>query len=121
MLEIKKHLLNRIKAVDYATKGVCLLVKNEASIKVQLLVAVVITIAGFYFNISSTEWSLQTLAIAMVLSTEGLNTAVEKLADFIQPDMDPKIGYLKDIAAGAVLFTTIAALIIACIIYIPKS
>lgn len=120
MSELKNFFINRIKGIGYAAKGAWLLIKNEASIKVQIAISVLVTIAGFYFNISSTEWILQTLTIALVLSAEGLNTAIEEIADFIHPEKHPKIGYLKDIAAGAVLFTAIAALIIACIIYIPK-
>ncbi len=113
-------LKNRLKGIGYAVKGAWLLLKNEASIKVQVAIAVLVTIAGFYFKISTNEWVLQTLTIAIVLSTEGLNTAIEEIADFIHPEYHPKIGYIKDIAAGAVFFTAIAALIVACIIYIPK-
>jgi len=61
----------------------------------------------------------QTLAIGLVLSIEGLNTAVEKIADFIHPDYHESIGFIKDIAAGAVFFAAMTALIIAAIIYIP--
>jgi len=51
---------------------------------------------------------------------EGLNTAVEKIADFIHPDFNDKIGFIKDIAAGAVTFAALAALAIGFIIYLPK-
>jgi diacylglycerol kinase (ATP) len=57
-----------------------------------------VTIAGFYFNISATEWFFQTLAIGFVMSIEGLNTAVEKIADFIHPNYHERIGFIKDIA-----------------------
>ncbi len=111
---------NRLKGIGYASKGAWLLIKSEASIKVQIVIAIIVTIAGFYFNISANEWILQTLTIALVLSTEGINTAIEEIADFIHPDHHPKVGLIKDIAAGAVFFTAIAALIIAGIIYTPK-
>ena len=78
------------------------------------------TAAGFYFEISNIEWILQLFAIAMVLGIEGLNTAVEKLSDYIQPKFDPKIGLIKDISAGAVMLVSIAAAIIGFIIYLPK-
>jgi len=78
------------------------------------------TAAGFFFEISSTEWTVQILAIALVLGTEGMNTAIEKLADFVQPDHDPKIGFIKDISAGAVMLVSIAACIVGLIIYGPK-
>jgi diacylglycerol kinase len=43
-----------------------------------IFIRILVTIAGFYFNISATEWFFQTLAIGFVMSIEGLNTAVEK-------------------------------------------
>lgn len=86
---------------------------------VQFFIAVVLNIAGFYFEISKTDWLFQTLAIGMVLSIEGLNTAVEKIADFIHPDFHHKIGFIKDIAAGAVLFAALTAVAIGLIIYYP--
>lgn len=114
------YLGKRLKGFKYSTKGAWLLLKNEASIQVQAVIALVITIAGFYFNISATEWIAQTLAIGLVMSIEGLNTAAEEIANFVHPDFHNKIGYIKDVAAGAVFFAAIAAIVISCIIYIPK-
>ncbi len=110
----------RIRGFGYAIKGAFKLLKREASIQVQAVIALLVTIAGFYFNISTTEWILQIFAIGLVMSIEGLNSAIEEVADFIHPEFHKKIGYIKDIAAGAVFFAAIAAIIIACIIYIPK-
>ena len=106
--------------MGYAIKGAWMLLRNEASIQVQAVIAVLITAAGFYFNISTTEWILQTITIALVMSIEGLNTAIEEMADFIHPDRNPRIGYIKDVAAGAVFFAAIGAVVVACLIYIPK-
>lgn len=113
-------LVNRIKSVGFALRGALLLIKTEASIKVQVGLAIIMTVAGFYFDISSTEWCIQILTIAVILGIEGLNTAVEGIADYIQPEFDVKIGLIKDIAAGAVMLASIAAAIIGCIIYLPK-
>ena len=113
-------LVNRIKSVGFALRGALLLIRTEASIQVQVFIAVVMTAAGFYFEISSTEWILQILTIAVIMGTEGLNTAVEKISDFVQPEFDEKIGFIKDISAGAVMLVSIAATIIGCIIYLPK-
>lgn len=109
----------RIKSIKYAVLGAYKLATTEHSIISQLSIGVVITCMGFYFGISKTEWLFQTLAIGMVLATEGLNTAVEKIADFIHPDHHPKIGFIKDIAAGAVFFVAITAILIGIIIYTP--
>ncbi|MDP5231603.1 MAG: diacylglycerol kinase family protein [Cellulophaga sp.] len=111
---------NRIKSVGFALRGALLLIKTEASIKVQVFIGLIMTAAGFYFEISHTEWILQIFAIALVIGIEGMNTAVEKVADFIQPKFDPKIGFIKDIAAGAVMIVSIAAVVVGLLIYVPK-
>ena len=116
----KTYLGKRLLGFKYATKGAWMLLRNEASIQVQTVVALGITAAGFYYQISATEWIAQTLAIGLVLSIEGLNTAIEELANFVHPDFHDKIGYVKDVAAGAVFFTAIATIVVACLIYIPK-
>ncbi|WP_178984227.1 diacylglycerol kinase [Winogradskyella helgolandensis] len=120
MQEKEPFIINRIKSVGFAFKGMLILIRTEASIKVQLCIALVVIIAGFYFDISNTEWIAQIAMIGLVLSIEGINTAVEAIADFIHPDYHEKIGLIKDVAAGAVFIASIAAVTIACIIYIPK-
>ena len=104
----------------YAFNGALYLCKTESSIKIQLFIAVFVTIAGFYFNISKTEWLFQIAMIGLVMSIEGINTAIEYIADFIHPDLHSSIGRIKDIAAGAVFIASIAAVVGAIIIYYPK-
>ncbi|MGB5376543.1 diacylglycerol kinase [Muriicola sp.] len=111
---------NRIKGFMYAAKGAILLLRTESSIQLQFLLAVVVTIAGFYYDISAVEWMIQTLAIGLVMGIEGVNTAIEKLSDYVQPNHDPKIGFLKDISAGAVMMVAVAASVVGLIIYLPK-
>lgn len=113
-------LKNRIQSVRYAAKGALLLLSTEASIKVQFAIAITVTVAGFYFDISATEWIVQIIAIALVMGVEGVNTAVEKMADFVHPDHHHKIGTIKDISAGAVFIAAVMAIIVGGIIYIPK-
>jgi diacylglycerol kinase (ATP) len=113
------YLGKRIRGGGYALKGALILIKSEHSIQVQVIITILITIAGFYFDISKTEWMFQIISIGLVLSTEGLNTAIEGIADFVHPNFHNKIGYIKDVAAGAVLFAAFTAIIIAGFIYIP--
>jgi diacylglycerol kinase (ATP) len=112
-------LTGRLKSVTYAYKGAIKLITTEHSIMVQFSLGILMTIAGFYFGITKTEWLFQTLAIGLVMSVEGLNTSVEKIADFIHPNYHERIGFIKDIAAGAVFFAAMTAIAIGLIIYIP--
>lgn len=118
--EKNSFLVGRIKSVRYALRGLWLLATTEHSIISQLIISGIMCFVGFYFNLSSTEWMFQILAIGMVLTAEGLNTAIEKLCDYLQPNFDKKIGFIKDLSAGAVTFAAIAAMIIGAIIYFPK-
>lgn len=113
-------LVNRIKSVGYAFKGAMLLITKESSIKIQLCISILVTVAGFYFEISKTEWLIQILAIALVMGLEGANTAIEEIANFIHPEYHEKIGYIKDVAAGAVFIAAICAAVMGFIIYLPK-
>jgi diacylglycerol kinase (ATP) len=110
----------RLKSVKFAFLGAVKLITTEHSIMVQFSIGIIMTIAGFYYQITTTEWLFQTMAIGLIMSIEGLNTAVEKIADFIHPNYHERIGFIKDIAAGAVFFAALTAIAIGLIIYIPK-
>ncbi len=110
----------RIKSVSYAVKGMFKLVTTEHSVMVQTFLSLVMVGAGFAMHISREEWIMQTFACGMVIAIESLNTAVEKIADFIHPEFHEKIGFIKDIAAGAVMFAATTAIIIGLLIYVPK-
>ena len=111
---------NRLKSIGYAFKGAYLLITTEASLKVQFIIGIIVTIAGFYYNLSPTEWILQILTIGIIMALEGINTAIEEMADFVHPDQHKKIGLIKDLAAGAIFIFAITAVIIGIIIYFPK-
>ena len=109
----------RIRGGGYAIKGAWLLLKHEPSIQVQFVISILVCIAGWYFDITRTEWMFQFFAIGLVMATEGLNTAMEAMADFVHPDFHNKIGHIKDVAAGAVFIAALVAVIIAGFIYFP--
>lgn len=110
----------RIKSLKFAIRGIWLLITTEHSIMVQLAIGLVVTCAGWWMDISKTEWLFQILAIGLVLVAESLNTSIEKLSDFVHPEHHKSIGFIKDIAAGAVSFAAITAIIIGLLIYLPK-
>ncbi|MBL7881026.1 MAG: diacylglycerol kinase family protein [Chryseobacterium gambrini] len=112
-------LKGRIKSLNYTIKGAFTLLKTEHSIMVQSTAGFVFVLAGFYFGISKIEWMFQIFGIGLILTAESLNTAVEKLCDFIHPNYHKKIGFIKDIASGAMTFAVTSVLIILTIIYYP--
>ena len=113
-------IIGRIRSIKFSFRGIWFLITTESSVKVQVFISFIVTFFGFYFQISATEWLIQTLIIGLVLVAESLNTGIEKLADFVHPEYHKKIGFIKDVSAGASGIAAIITLIIAGIIYIPK-
>lgn len=121
-METKKQnfIVNRIESLKYATIGALYLIKTEKAIKVHCLSTLLLSLSGYFMNISQIEWMFQFLTIGLIISVEALNTSIEKIADFVQPEFDKKIGTIKDVSAGAVLFAGLFGAIIVGFIYIPK-
>lgn len=113
-------IIGRIRSIKFSFRGIWFLITTESSVKVQVFISFIVIFFGFYFQISATEWLIQTLIIGLVFVAESLNTGIEKLADFVHPEYHKKIGFIKDVSAGASGIAAIISLIIAGIIYIPK-
>ena len=106
-----------LRSFNYAWKGILKAVREERNLKVQLLIALVVIYAGFYFHISDAEWVAILLCTAMVIGLELINSAIESLVDLISPEWNPLAGKVKDIAAGAVLFVSIISLVVGILIF----
>ena len=110
----------RINSFKFAFQGVFELFRSQPNARIHLFAAVLVILAGFYFQINSTEWCLIVLAIFLVLAAEAFNTALEYLTDLVSPDYHPLAGKTKDVAAAGVLLTAIGAAIIGLLIFLPK-
>lgn len=102
----------RFRKFAVAAAGIIHAVRNQGSFWVHLPVAVAAIAMGTWLQLESWRWVSLVFAIAMVLSAELMNTAIETLVVVLHPEHDPRIGNALDAAAGAVLITAIAAVII---------
>lgn len=109
-----------LRSFRYGFKGIGWLIQSENNVRFHLLASVVVLLLGFYFRISTTEWAIILTQIGLVWSAEALNTAIEKLCDFISPQHHELIGKVKDLAAGGVLIVSIVAAIVGLIVFLPK-
>ncbi|WP_213279901.1 diacylglycerol kinase family protein [Chryseobacterium indologenes] len=100
-----------------AFRGVFMMIKTERNFQIELLAFFVNLFLIFYFRLNNTDAALVFIASVTVLSAEIFNTAIEKICDIIQPDFDKRIGFIKDIAAGAVVLTAIASVIVGVLVY----
>ena len=113
------YIKKRISAFGYAFNGLWYSFKSEAHLKIQLLAALVVIVLGFYFSVTSSEWAILLICCGSVISLELVNSAIEKLCDLITTEQNPKIKYIKDVMAGAVLVASMTAAVIGILIFYP--
>ncbi len=112
-MRLKKRLLS----FKYALEGIRVLFLSEPNARIHLVISILVILAGFYFQLSKIEWMIILLTIALVITAEAFNTALEKLTDLASPDIHPLAKKVKDIAAGAVLISVVFAVIIGVVVF----
>ena len=110
----------RLQSFRFAIKGVKNLIINEHNARIHLTALLVIICLGLFFKLELMEWVAITIVSGIVILTELINTAIENLADIVEPKWNEKIGKIKDYSAGAVLVAAIVSVIVGGIIFIPK-
>ena len=101
-----------------ARKGFRLVLKSEMNIRIHIVIALLVLITAFLLNFNAIEYCIVILTIAMVMITEMINTAIEFTLDAVYHNRYSKmVGMAKDISAGAVMFASVIAVIIGCIIF----
>jgi len=114
---VMSYLKKRIKSFAYALKGAGFLIRSQPHARIHLLATVIVVTLGTYCNLDRLEWCLLIIAIMNVWIAEGMNTALETLADAVCPHRNPLIGRAKDLAAAAVLIAAIGAVLIGILVF----
>ena len=103
-----------------AFRGIAALLKSEVHARIHLVATVAVIALGWWFEITRNEWIAIVLSLGLVWVAEALNTAIEYVADLAHPDEHPEVKKLKDLAAAAVLFASIIALIVGLLVFWPR-
>jgi len=103
-----------------AFRGIAALLKSEVHARIHLTATMAVIALGWWCEITRNEWIAVALAIGLVWVAEALNTAIEYVADLAHPDEHPEVKKLKDLAAAAVLFASIVALVVGLLIFWPR-
>ena len=101
-----------------ARKGFRLVLKSEMNIRVHIIIAFLVLLFAYLLDFTAIEYCIALFAIAMVIITEMLNTAIEFALDAIYHNRYSKmVGMAKDISAGAVMFASVIAVIIGLFLF----
>jgi diacylglycerol kinase (ATP) len=84
------------------------------------MVAILIIIISFLLKLNTIELLIVFLTIAMVLTAEMINTAIEAVVDMFTQEYHPLARVAKNVAAGAVLISALNAVIVGYLIFYKK-
>jgi diacylglycerol kinase len=111
------YLQRRVSSFACAVKGAAFLIRSQPHARIHLTATVVVFALGLVFNLQRLEWCLLIIAVMVVWIAEGMNTALEAIADAVHPEHHPLIGRAKDVAAAAVLIAAVGSVIIGLLIF----
>lgn len=103
------------RRLSFALAGLRTAWRTEASLKTHVVAAVLVAAVLAWLQPAPIWWAIAALVVGAVIAAELFNTAVESLADRLHPELHPAIKAVKDCAAGAVLVTSVTALIVAAV------
>ncbi len=106
-----------IDSFNYAFQGVIHAVRTQRNMRVHLIAAVAVLIAAVAIGVDRMEMIALIIAIAFVLIAEMVNSAVEGAIDVATTSFDPMAKLAKDMAAGAVLISTITATAVGFLVF----
>ena len=103
-----------------ALRGLKIVFHAERNARAIIIVGSLVLIAASLLGASLRDHAILVIVIISVFACETFNTLVEVILDMIQPQDDPHVKILKDIASGVVLLASIGAVAIGFIIFLPK-
>lgn len=108
-----------IKSFGYAIQGLCYSFKHNQNIKIHILIAVVVIIAGFLLKLTRSEFFDVCVLIVLVISSEMINTSIEEVINLLVNEHRMEAKVAKDVSAGMVLLVSIFAAIVGIFIFLP--
>lgn len=111
------YLHRRMISFACAFKGAAFLIRSQPHARIHLAATGAVFALGMISHLTRLEWCLLVIAIVVVWVAEGINTALEVLADALHPGLHPLIGRAKDVAAAAVMIAAVGALSIGWLIF----
>ena len=109
-----------LEAWKNAFSGIAYAFKTQRNLRIQLVAGIIVVILGIILKISPTEWGVLTFAVFFVLGSETMNTAVETVVDLCTEEYNLKAKLAKDTAAGAVVMSSINAVVVSDFLFADK-
>lgn len=106
-----------LRSLKHAIKGIIYCIENERNMRIHTIAGIYVMILSTFFSLSYEKIMILILTISAVISAEMVNTAIERLTDMLEVRYNIIAKIAKDIAAGAVLVSSIFAIFVGVIVF----
>lgn len=116
---MRSFILSRLRSFRYAFRGLFYVMRTQRNAWIHTSIAFVVFILGLWLELPPRDWAMLVLTAALVFTAEFVNTSIEVTVDLASPETNPLAGIGKDVGAGAVLVSAIAAVLVGLLILGP--
>lgn len=110
---------NLLESFRFAAAGLRYVLRTQRNARIHLIFTAGVIVLGLWLGIPAPQWAVLALTIGLVLASEMLNTVAETLVDLVSPGYHPLAKVVKDVTAGAVLLSSITAVVVGLLILGP--
>lgn len=110
---------NRWLSFGYALAGLLHMIRYAKNLRIQALITLMVIVVGIWLALEPLSWAVLVLVIALNLMAEFINAAIEAVVNLASPEFHEMAQLAKDIAAGAVLLSSLTALLIGLLVFVP--
>lgn len=107
-------------SIKNCLEGINFVITNESNFKKEIAIGIIALLLSYILKISRIEFIIILIMIALVLTSEIINTSIEKVVDLYTKDYNNLAKIAKDVSAGSVLVMSIFSLLVGIIIFLPK-
>lgn len=105
---------------NYAIDGIVYALRTQRNMRLHMLAAAGVLTGGVLLDVTRLEMIALLLAIALVMTAELVNTAVEATVDLAVDSFEPLAKVAKDVAAGGVLVSSIVAAVVGYLVFFDR-
>ncbi len=108
------------RSFKFAANGFKIAFDKEPNFRTHSITTLVVLVAAYFFNFSTTEYAILILTIGIVLTLELINTAMEAIVNLVSPEIKDMAKVAKDVSAASVLLAATIAVLVGIFLFLPK-
>lgn len=109
-----------LRSFRYALAGVAYMLRTQRNARIESAFGLAAVALGYLLGLTTVEWAVLVLTVALVIALEWLNTSLELAVTLASPETHPLAKAAKDVAAAGVLVGAVAAVCVGLLLFGPR-